>query len=130
MSHVAVWAKKRHADIRHVELRKYVDYYNDGTISVFKKDGVTVYKEEDVLITCKGEPILIGVSLATYVGCRRVVLLPKRRHSVSCRQHVADMFQSCRRHKKMSCRQGVQNDTTFDDMSGDSRHVGNFVIVV
>jgi hypothetical protein len=28
---------------------------------VFTKDGVTVYKEEDVLITCKGEPILIGV---------------------------------------------------------------------
>jgi len=41
-----------------------------------------------------------------------------------------DMFQSCRRNKKMSCWQGVQNNTTFDDMSGDSRHVGNFVIVV
>jgi len=34
---------------------------DDGTISVFTKDGVTVHKEEDVLITCKGEPILIGV---------------------------------------------------------------------
>ena len=31
-----------------------------GTISIFTKDGVTVHKEEDVLITCKGEPILIG----------------------------------------------------------------------
>jgi len=56
--------------------------------------------------------------LAPYVGCRRVVLLPKRRHSVSCWRHVADMFQSCRIHKKMSCRQGVQNDTTFDDCQG------------
>ncbi len=34
---------------------------NDGTVSLFTKTGVTVYKEEDVLITCKGEPILIGV---------------------------------------------------------------------
>ena len=32
-----------------------------GTISIFGKDGVTVHKEEDVLITCKGEPIMIGV---------------------------------------------------------------------
>ncbi len=34
---------------------------DDGTISIFTKDGVTVHKEMDVLITCKGEPILIGV---------------------------------------------------------------------
>jgi hypothetical protein len=33
---------------------------DDGTILIFTKDGVTVHKEEDVLITCKGEPILIG----------------------------------------------------------------------
>ena len=44
--------------------------------------------------------------LAPYVGCRRVVLLPKQRHSVSCRRHVANMFQSCRRHDQMSCRPG------------------------
>ena len=31
-----------------------------GTISIFTKDGVTVHKETDVLITCKGKPILIG----------------------------------------------------------------------
>ena len=68
--------------------------------------------------------------LAPHVGCRRVVFLPKRRHSVSCRRHVADKFQSCRRHKKMSCRLECLNDTTFDDMSGNSRHVGNFLIVV
>jgi hypothetical protein len=34
---------------------------NDGTVSVFTKEGVNVFKEEDVLITCKGELILIEV---------------------------------------------------------------------
>jgi hypothetical protein len=34
---------------------------NDGTVSVFTKEGVNVFKETDVLITCKSEPILIGV---------------------------------------------------------------------
>jgi hypothetical protein len=34
---------------------------DNGTVSVFTKEGVNVFKKEDVLITCKGEPILIGV---------------------------------------------------------------------
>ena len=34
---------------------------DDGTISIFTKDDVTVHKEHDVLITCKGTPILIGI---------------------------------------------------------------------
>jgi hypothetical protein len=34
---------------------------NDGTISVFTKTGITVFKEEDVLITYKGKSILICV---------------------------------------------------------------------
>ena len=34
--------------------------FDDGNISIFTKKGVTVHKEEDVLITCKGAPILIG----------------------------------------------------------------------
>ena len=34
---------------------------DNDTVSVFTKEGVDVFKEEDVLITCKGEPILIGV---------------------------------------------------------------------
>ena len=34
---------------------------DDGNLSIFTKDGVTVHKEHDVLITCKGAPILIGV---------------------------------------------------------------------
>jgi hypothetical protein len=34
---------------------------DDGTVLVFAKEGVNVYKEKDILITCKGEPILIGI---------------------------------------------------------------------
>ena len=34
---------------------------DDGNISIFGQDGVTVHKESDVLITLKGEPLLIGV---------------------------------------------------------------------
>jgi len=34
---------------------------DDGTISIFTKEGVTVHKEQDVLITCKGEPMLISI---------------------------------------------------------------------
>ena len=31
-----------------------------GTVSIFTKHGVTVHNEQYVLITCKGQPILIG----------------------------------------------------------------------
>jgi hypothetical protein len=34
---------------------------DDGMISIFTKEGVTVHKEQDILNTCKGKPILIGV---------------------------------------------------------------------
>lgn len=34
---------------------------DDGTISIFDKTGVTIHREDDVLITCKGEPILIRI---------------------------------------------------------------------
>jgi hypothetical protein len=33
---------------------------DDSTVLLFTKEGINVFKEEDVLITCKGEPILIG----------------------------------------------------------------------
>ena len=33
---------------------------DDCNISIFTKEGVKVYKEEDVLITCKGKANLIG----------------------------------------------------------------------
>jgi hypothetical protein len=32
-----------------------------GTVLVFTKEGINVFKEEDILMTCKGEPILIGI---------------------------------------------------------------------
>jgi hypothetical protein len=48
----------------------------DGTISIFTKDGVTIHKEMDVLITCKGEPILIGVR--DELGCHRIPLIQRR----------------------------------------------------
>jgi hypothetical protein len=34
---------------------------DDGMVLVFTKEGANVFKEEDVLMTCKGEPILIGI---------------------------------------------------------------------
>eukprot|EP00804_Cyclotella_cryptica_P013560 CCRYP_012915-RA/>CCRYP_012915-RA protein AED:0.35 eAED:0.35 QI:0/-1/0/1/-1/1/1/0/404 len=34
---------------------------DDGTIPIFTKDGVTIHKETDVLITCHGKLLLIGV---------------------------------------------------------------------
>ena len=47
-----------------------------GTISIFTKDGVTVHKETDVLITCKGKPILIGARDTN--GRYRIPLVQKR----------------------------------------------------
>ncbi len=34
---------------------------DNGMITIFTKEGVTVHKEQDILITCKGKPILIRV---------------------------------------------------------------------
>ena len=34
---------------------------DNGNISIFTKNDVTVYKEKDVLIICKGKPILVGI---------------------------------------------------------------------
>ncbi len=34
---------------------------SNGMVSVFTKEGVNVFKEEDVLNTCKVEPILIRI---------------------------------------------------------------------
>ncbi len=46
---------------------------DDGAISIFTKDGVIVHKEMDVLITCKEEPILIGVR--DEQGCYQIPLI-------------------------------------------------------
>jgi len=51
---------------------------DDGTISIFTKEGVTVHKEQDVLITCKGEPILIGIR--DDKGRYRIPLVQHRGH--------------------------------------------------
>ena len=33
----------------------------DGNVFIFTKDGVTVHKEDDLLVTCKGATIVVGV---------------------------------------------------------------------
>jgi hypothetical protein len=33
---------------------------DDGTVAIFTQSGVTIIKDTDVLITCQGEPLLIG----------------------------------------------------------------------
>ena len=33
---------------------------DNGNVSIFTKEGVTVFKEEDALITCKRNPILVS----------------------------------------------------------------------
>ena len=33
---------------------------NDGNVSIFTKQGVTVHTEEEVLITVKGQPVMIA----------------------------------------------------------------------
>ena len=33
---------------------------DDGNVSIFTKEDVKVYKEDDVLVACKGKPIFIG----------------------------------------------------------------------
>jgi hypothetical protein len=34
---------------------------DDGNVSIFTKDGLTINDEQDALITCQGEPLFIGV---------------------------------------------------------------------
>ncbi len=51
---------------------------DDGMVSVFTKEGMNVFKEEDVIITCKGEPILIGIR--DNQGRYRMPLMQQRGH--------------------------------------------------
>ena len=46
------------------------------TISIFTKDGVTIHKEIDVLITCKGATIIIGVQ--DECGHYQILLIQRR----------------------------------------------------
>ena len=54
---------------------------DDGNVSIFTKDGVTVYKEEYVIIACQRDPILVGEIDErgvgkTLVGYKRGIPLP------------------------------------------------------
>jgi hypothetical protein len=51
---------------------------DDGTVLVFTKEGVNIFKEEDILITCKGEPILIGIQ--DNQGQYRIPLMQQQGH--------------------------------------------------
>ena len=46
---------------------------NDGNVSIFAKTGVTAHKEKDVLIICKGAPIIFGKRNER--GCYRIPLM-------------------------------------------------------
>jgi hypothetical protein len=64
---------------------------DNNTVLIFTKDGVTVHHESDVLIKCRGEPILIGVRDTN--GRYRVPLVQSKeqwqlRHQTK-RAHVA-----------------------------------------
>jgi hypothetical protein len=53
--------KRTCSTISHKSLMSAGKVSDNGTISIFTRDGVTVHREEDVLVTCKGAPLLIGV---------------------------------------------------------------------
>ena len=50
---------------------------DDRNVSLFTKEAVKIYKEEYILITCKGEPILIGK--IDEIGRYRILLVQQRR---------------------------------------------------
>jgi hypothetical protein len=51
---------------------------DNGTVLVFTKEDVNVFKEENVLITRKGEPILIGIQ--DNQGQYRIPLMQQQGH--------------------------------------------------
>jgi hypothetical protein len=51
---------------------------DDGTVLVFTKESINIFKEEDILITCKGEPILIGAQ--DNQGWCRIPLMQQQGH--------------------------------------------------
>ena len=51
---------------------------DDGNISIFTKTGFTVHKEDDVLITCKGAPVMI--EKRDERGRYRIPLMQQRGH--------------------------------------------------
>ncbi|KAL7486747.1 hypothetical protein ACHAW6_012336 [Cyclotella cf. meneghiniana] len=55
---------------------------NDSNIFISTQDGATVHKEHDVLITCKGEPILVGMH--DKHGCYRIPLIQHKGNWQPC----------------------------------------------
>jgi hypothetical protein len=51
---------------------------DDSTVLVFMKEGINIFKKEDVLITFKGEPILIGIQ--DNQGQYRIPLMQQQGH--------------------------------------------------
>ncbi len=84
---------------------------NDGAISIFTKDGVTVHKETDILITCKEEPMLIGVRNER--GRYRIPLIqqrgqwqprqPSNRHESVCARPTVSMIYHLRNRPSIGC---------------------------
>jgi hypothetical protein len=67
---------------------------DNGTVWVFTKEGVNVFKEEDVLIICKGEPILIGIR--DNQGQYQISLMQQQGHWQP--QHPSKQAQKALRH--------------------------------
>ena len=77
---------------------------DDGTISIFTKDVVTVHKEQDVLITCKGEPILISIHNSK--GHYHIPLmqhLPKKEDKPSDKQTVSTTYLPLKSYQIDAC---------------------------
>ena len=74
---------------------------DNGTISIFTKDGVTVHEKRDILITCKNKPLFIGVQDKHGRYCIPLVqhqghwqprhTLKKGRHALSQANSVYDL---------------------------------------
>eukprot|EP00804_Cyclotella_cryptica_P011508 CCRYP_017067-RA/>CCRYP_017067-RA protein AED:0.60 eAED:0.30 QI:0/0/0/0.5/0/0.5/2/0/565 len=51
---------------------------DNGTVAIFPQTGVTVHKDTEILITCRGEPLLIGAR--DEHGCYRILLAQHKGH--------------------------------------------------
>jgi hypothetical protein len=67
---------------------------DDGTVLVFAREGINVFKEEDVLVPCKEEPILIGIQ--DNQGQYRIPLMQQQGHRQP--RHLSKQAQKAPRH--------------------------------
>jgi len=104
---------------------------DDGTVSVFTKEGVHAFKEDDVLITCKGEPILIGVRDSH--GQYRIPLI-QQRGQWQPRQPSKQVREALRQANSVYDLPHVGDDTTcrsnFGQMGPYRRHKIEDVVAV